>query len=205
MTQPITTTAYPLAWPPGRRRTEPHRRAVAKFGERSFAVARDQLLAELKRLGGVKQIILSTNIELRQDGLPYAGRRMPDDPGVALYFIDRKGRQMAFACDRWKHIEDNMRAIEKTVEALRGIERWGSGDMLDAAFTGFQALPAAGSPPTSPPWWEVLGTTRDAPVDRVTECYRRVLMNAHPDRGGSNVAVHEVEAAFAAFKRERGL
>jgi hypothetical protein len=200
--QPITNSAFPLSWPPGRKRTEPHRRAVAKFGQRSFAVARDELLAELKRLGGVRQIVLSTNVELRQDGLPYAGRRAPDDPGVALYFVDRKGRQMAFACDRWRHIEDNMRAIEKTVEALRGIERWGSGEMLDAAFTGFQALPA---PPAAKPWWEVLGCPAHAPTADVHLAYRRALMNAHPDRAGSSEQVHAVESAYAAFRAERGL
>lgn len=202
MSHTITNSAFPLSWPPGRKRTEPHRRAVAKFGQRSFAVARDELLAELKRLGGVRQIVLSTNVELRQDGLPYAGRRAPDDPGVALYFVDRKGRQMAFACDRWRHIEDNMRAIEKTVEALRGIERWGSGEMLDAAFTGFQALPAA-APPRH--WASVLAVSIDASTDQVEYAYRRALMNAHPDRGGSSEQVHAVESAYAAFRADRGL
>ena len=202
MSQTITNSAFPLSWPPGRKRTETYRRQVAKFGERSFAVARDQLLAELKRLGGVKQIILSTNVELRQDGLPSAGRRAPDDPGVALYFIDRKGRQMAFTCDRWRHIEDNMRAIEKTIEALRGIERWGSGEMLDAAFTGFQALPAAAA---VKPWWDVLNTAAHASTNDVTDAYRRAKMRAHPDHGGSVQAAQEVEAAYAAFKKERGL
>lgn len=202
MSQPVTNTAYPLTWPAGRQRTPDYRRTTAKFGDRSFAVARDTLLAEVRRLGGVKQIILSTNVELRQDGLPYAGRRAPDDPGVALYFIDRKGRQMALACDRWRHIEDNMRAIEKTIEALRGIERWGSGEMLDAAFTGFQALPAATA---VKPWWEVLGCAQHTSTAGVIECYRRELMHAHPDRGGSNERVHAVEQAYAAFKKERGL
>lgn len=203
MSQPVTNTAYPLTWPAGRQRTPDYRRTTAKFGDRSFAVARDTLLAEVRRLGGVKQIILSTNVELRQDGLPYAGRRAPDDPGVALYFIDRKGRQMALACDRWRHIEDNMRAIEKTIEALRGIERWGSGEMLDAAFTGFQALPAAA--PTTRHWASVLNVSISASTDEIEFAYRRALMNAHPDRGGSNERVHAVEAAWAAFKKDRGL
>ncbi len=198
----ITNSAYPLSWPAGRQRTPEHRRAVAKFGHRSFAVARDQLLSELKRLGQVKQIILSTNVELRGDGLPYAGRRMPEDPGVALYFIDRKGRQMALACDRWRHIEDNMRAIEKTIEALRGIERWGSGEMLDAAFTGFQALPAS---PSVKPWWEVLGVPAHTPTNDVIEQYRRLKQLHHPDRGGDPAKFRRVEEAYAAFVKERGL
>src|SRR5262245_54177038 len=69
--------------------------------------------------------------------------------GSAVYFT-HKGRQMCFACDRWDKMEDNLHAVSKTIEALRGIERWGTGEMVQQAFTGFVALPG-----NSP--WEVLG------------------------------------------------
>lgn len=36
-----------------------------------------------------------------------------------------------------------MRAIEKTIEALRGLERWGAKEMVNAPFRGFKALPAS--------------------------------------------------------------
>lgn len=47
--------------------------------------ARDQLLAEL-RLLGAKGLVVSTNVELRLDGLPYSESRHIADPGVAVYF-----------------------------------------------------------------------------------------------------------------------
>ena len=115
MTTSAGITAYPLSWPTNRPRTSSWRRTRSKF-DTTFAVARDELLRELKRLGA-KGVVLSTNIELRQDGLPYAGRRQPDDVGVAVYFT-HKGRQVCFACDRWDKIEDNIRAVTKTVEAI---------------------------------------------------------------------------------------
>jgi hypothetical protein len=49
---------------------------------------------------------------------------------------------MCFACDRWDSVADNVQAIRKTIEALRGIERWGTGDMVQRAFAGFVALPS---------------------------------------------------------------
>lgn len=199
MTPDTHHTAHPLTWPPGRKRTEPHRRERSKFKPASFATARDALLHEL-RLMGAQRVVLSTNVALRRDGLPLAGQRQPDDPGVAVFFTDRKGRPLAFACDRWAKVEDNLVGVQKTIEALRGIARWGAGDAVDAAFGGFECLPG---PPPPPPWWEVLGTTEHAPTERVTECYRRVLMNAHPDRGGSDEATNRVQAAWAAFKKER--
>ena len=58
---------------------------------------------------------------------------------------------MCFACDKWRDVYDNIYAIGKTIEALRGIERWGTGDMVEQAFTGFVALPSPKSP------WEILG------------------------------------------------
>lgn len=94
--------------------------------------------------------VISTNIELRIDGLPYSRQRPISDHGVAVYFT-RNGRQMVFACDRWDKIEHNMRAITKTIEAMRGIERWGSSDLMERAFAGFEALPAPD------PWWKALG------------------------------------------------
>lgn len=45
-----------------------HKREAAKF-EVSFAVARDDLMREL-RLLGAKNVIISSNVPLRKDGLP---------------------------------------------------------------------------------------------------------------------------------------
>jgi hypothetical protein len=130
------TAAYPLQWPTGKKRTS--YRESSRFRS-SFAVARDELINELKMLGA-KQVVISTNVPLRQDGLPYANFRQPADPGVAVYF-QYKNNSMCFACDRWQKIDDNIQAIRHTINALRGIARWGTGDILTAALTGFTALP----------------------------------------------------------------
>jgi hypothetical protein len=109
--------AYPLQWPQGRPRTRT--RAESALGKFPYHRAAGDVRTEIERLGG-KNIVISTNLQLRQDGLPYANQRMPNDPGVAVYFT-YKGKQTCFACDRWNRIEHNLRAIFKTIEALRGI------------------------------------------------------------------------------------
>lgn len=181
----MTTEAYPLSWPPGRSRTERWRRERAKF-DVTFARARDNIVAEIGRLAGRypdPQVVISTNIALRRDGLPLAGQRQPDDPGVAVYFLYKK-RQMSFACDRWEKIEHNMQAIAKTIEALRGIARWGTGDMLEAAFTGFTALPAPITAGMKRPWREVLeiGLLLVGPAE-IQARYRVLASKFHPDKG----------------------
>ena len=76
--------AYPLSWPATWPRKQWHERKRSSFAEHSLAVARDFVLDEL-RLLKAKNVIISTNVELRRDGLPRSGRRAPDDPGAAVY------------------------------------------------------------------------------------------------------------------------
>ena len=75
--------AYPLSWPLGWKRTTYP--TYARFGEHSLAYSRDKLIEELHRLGA-KNIIISTNIPLRNDGLPRSSYRTPEDKGVVVYF-----------------------------------------------------------------------------------------------------------------------
>jgi hypothetical protein len=203
----MTAEAYPLQWPPGRPRTEHWRRERAKF-DVTFSRARDNIVAEVSRLAGKypdPQIVISTNIALRRDGLPLANQRQPDDPGVAVYFLYKK-RSMSFACDRWQKIEHNMQAIAKTIEALRGIARWGTGDMLEAAFSGFTALPpppaaGPGAAPAQRHWRNVFGTgvhTRE----QLQDVYRRLASAYHPDRGGDQHKMAELNAAREQALRE---
>ncbi len=93
---------WPSGWPQTAQRRSSH------FDTR-FAQARDGLLEEIRRLGGT-QTILSTNVELRRDGLPYANQRNPEDPGVAVYF-QQDGRPRVITCDRWLKVEDNIQAV----------------------------------------------------------------------------------------------
>lgn len=184
--------AYPLYWPPSWPRTDQPKRAL--FGT-SFAVARDALFKEL-RLMGSRNVILSTNVELRRDGLPYADRRNPDDPAVVVYF-DREGTQQCIPCDKWDRVQDNIQAIRRTVEALRGLERWGAKSMVDAAFQGFKALPASIELATSRSWWEVLGLPSDANPVQIKRAYLHMAKRWHPDNPDGDIAkFNEIKAAY---------
>ncbi|MDB6080165.1 MAG: molecular chaperone DnaJ [Akkermansiaceae bacterium] len=147
----MSIDAFPLCWPEG----WPRHRGAREHGyfQGTPGQVTEELIAEIDRLVLGKEsrthtfresIIISTDIPLRKDGFPRADGRPPLDPGVAVYF-ERNGKQQCFACDKYDRVWKNMRAIQRTIEALRGIERWGSSEMLDRAFTGFAALPAPGA------------------------------------------------------------
>ena len=182
--------AYPLSWPIGRPRS--------KFKDDSrlrapFARSRDSIVREVRLLGG-SSLVISTNIELRRDGLPYAATREPEDAGVAVYFAYKK-RQMCFACDRWRRVASNMQAIAKTIEALRGVARWGTGDMMEAAFTGFTALPSPGQS-SAMDWHQILCVKWDATREEVERAYKSMRSIHHPDKGGDPHAFHTIQCAW---------
>ena len=118
--------------------------------------ATSRLIRECRLLGAAN-VIVSTNVAVRRDGLPYARQRTPEDPGAAVYFkLDSAPEGLVLACDRWLRVEDNIAAVAAHIGALRGIDRWGVGSVRQA-FAGYKRL-SAGDAPT--PWWEVLGIDR---------------------------------------------
>lgn len=192
---------YPLHWPTGQPRCSRRRDAEFKV---DFARSRDEMLHAL-RLLGARNVILSSNVPLRQDGLPLASASEPTDPGVAVYFErdvpaptpDRPWttvkRPFVIACDTYRKVRWNLRAIGATVEALRSIQRHGASSMLEQAFTGFAALPPKRD--DGPPWWEVLGVSADAGPAEIEAAWKELAMIHHPDKGGDGARMAAINAA----------
>lgn len=183
--------AFPLAWPAGvPRSVKPTRSA---FGEVTIHRATQELLWEIERMHG-RLPVISTNLELRNDGLPYSKQRPILDHGVAVYFT-RRGKQLVFACDRWDRIEHNMRSITKTIDAMRGIERWGSSDLMERAFRGFEALPPPDGVVTLS-CWQILDLEPGASEMEIERAYRLKAKSAHPDQGGSREEWDQLRRAY---------
>lgn len=201
--------AFPLTWPPGWKRTGAYQRTQAKFGKNarqyssdgqsswnqksslSISQGTDRVLAELRTMGvDLAKVIISTNLELRNDGLPRSNQRAPSDPGVAVYWNVRgQKHQRCMAIDRYQRVQDNLAAIGATLNAMRAIERHGGAEILDRAFTGFAALPAPEQP------WQVLGLDSHATKDQVREAYRRLASDHHPDKGGDEQQMMRINSA----------
>ncbi|WP_434684051.1 J domain-containing protein [Pseudanabaena minima] len=183
---------YPLHYPAGWQRNKFRQKSrFSPRGDRTFANARDELFRQLDLLGA-SQVVLSSNIPLRKDGLPYASFRQPDDPSIAVYFRLNK-IDLVLACDYWDKVVDNTWAIAKHIDAMRGMHRWGVGSMQQA-FMGYQALPSELE------WWQILGVSQDASVTEVKAAYVRLSKEAHPDLGGSKDRQQQINKAFDIYK-----
>lgn len=209
---------FPLTWPTGWRRFPPHLRKRAKFNSQSdhrmgesiyhrraqvsVCDAVERVFDALSKMGIIDAYVtISSNLQLRNDGLPRSGQPEPSDPGVAVYWREpRSDARKVMAIDRYDRCADNLAAIAASLEAMRAIERHGGAEILDRAFTGFTALPA----PDANNWRSVMGY---APSDRpslqgVSVEYRRLCRERHPDVGGSHEAMAALNSAWEQAQKE---
>lgn len=179
---------YPLSWPAGTPRTERRDQKAARFHSdgRSLSIAKatSRLISEIKAFTKVgrdwridpDQVVISSNLKLRLDGMPRSNQVTPDDNGVAVYF-EFDGVPHCFPCDAWDRIADNIAAIAAHLGAIRSIERWKVGD-LKTAFTGWVAIEHN----PEEPWFKVLQVPEDSLHFVVSKSYKKLRSAYHPDR-----------------------
>jgi len=179
---------YPLKWPIQQPRTTYKQRA--RFGNHSQSKAGDYLINELERMGGRKTVI-SSNLQKRQRNDGFLTNQRVDDPGVVIYF-QLKGQPKAMACDKYDKPEHNLWALYLSVQAIRGLERWGGSEMINSLFTGFKALPSPEDAIiTSAQYFSEFQTKLEA-----KERYRTLCKELHPDVGGGANEFNEMRRQY---------
>jgi DnaJ-domain-containing protein 1 len=160
--------------------TEIHEQVRLLLGRKAWEAMKDN------------ECIISTNMRRRKaDGGIYANEKKPEDSGVAVYFM-YQGNMRVVACDKWLTVKENLHAIAKTLEAMRGIDRWGASDMLNRMFTGFIGIPEE----AGKDWYTVLGLSPKATEEEIKRAYRDKMKKIHPDIGGSDEAAAELTEAY---------
>lgn len=177
--------AFPLHWPEHIPRTPDQNRRFGGF-QVTPGEAMKSLRDEVARSKGTG-LIISSNVPVRSDGLPYANAKEPSDPGVAVYFT-RKGEKICMACDAFDRVWKNVRALALSIADMRGPEVRGCASLTDQAFRGFAALPP---PNAAKPWTEVLGLPRSASIVEISEARKRIARKL----GADNPRMAEVNAA----------
>lgn len=172
-----------------------------------------ELLRKELRALRAKDVLLQTfhsENQLRQDGLPYANARTPDDPGVILTFESKHG-PLSFPCDTYRHWQDNIRAIALAMEALRKVDRYGV-TKSDEQYRGWKALPGGGessSTMTAEAAAAFLSKACDGDCSanallqsavNLAPAYRHAARRLHPDAGGSTEDFQRLQTAKAVLE-----
>jgi hypothetical protein len=209
----------PLEWPAQQPRTPAGQRIKSQFGERTFYQSCRYVEDELRRLHAIFDdhrypMYLSTARKLNNDGSlnkVYAGKL--EDPAAAMHFVlppegderylardDPKYKAgvmpVVLAADRFVKLQDNVYAIGLHIDAMRGQQRWGVGN-IRMQFAGYRALPA-------PTWPTILGVQIDATADQIDKAFRAKAKQLHPDKPGGDAdafarlteALKQAEAAL---------
>lgn len=192
----MTISPYPLAWPDNMPRTPPARRVRSPFRTRYEQAVKNvtKSLQGFQKDSGLRidNPVMSSNRDLMD-------RLKDNDPGVAVWF-QMEGQWVAFGVDRFPDAASNIQAIHHIIEARRTELRYGGLAIVRQTFKSFLALPA----PAGKHWSDVLGVPRDAVREEINTAYRNLAAERHPDRGGSDAMMAELNAARDAALKERG-
>lgn len=195
----MTITAHPLTWPPHFSRAKHRERGAFKTGLPAAIKNVNNSLRMFASDSGKKleNLVISSNVSLGVDA--------PADPGVAVWFT-WDGLQVCIPVDRYQTVASNLQAIHHILEARRVELRHGTLALVRATFAGFLALPA----PTGKHWRTVLGVPNSLTPDvfdlekQLKEYYRRAASAAHPDKGGTEQSMADVNAAYEQARKELG-
>jgi hypothetical protein len=138
-------------------------------------------------------------------GLMLLSFAVPDDkstrvgPCIAVYF-DYNKKHIVMARDGFTSVAGNIRSLTLAIEGLRQFDRHGGKFMLERAFTGFIAI---APPDWKKPWREVFGVKPDW-TGNIAALYRGKARNRHPDAGGSDAIMAELNVAYEQARSELG-
>ena len=167
----------------------------------------DLLEAELRHLRAKEVTVQAGYRQVRNDGWPYSAAK-PEHPAVALQYSTANSR-FVFRAFRYTRFEDNLRAIAKTLESLRGIDRWGV--VEGQQYSGFKQIeaPTAEGKMTreaAAAWLAFFSNVSSEELlgspGKLDQAFREARIKLHPDRqeSGSHEALVKTQLAYDLLK-----
>lgn len=190
----IPYTVRPLDPWIGPRTKHPERSRFRSTWKQTLA----ELSYELERLGATTWVLQLdvSDWDLRKDGGIRANARPAASEAVRVNFTARGKGPLTFACDRYDDWHDNVRAVAKTLEALRAVDRYGvatTGEQY-RGWTAIASRPAEMSREQAAEFiahWA--GWTADGDIalllkdpDLLKNAYRDAARRCHPDVTGDD-------------------
>jgi hypothetical protein len=180
--------------------TPAHQRKAAPF-KATYERTRVHLERELAHLGA-RDVLLEADCDpsqVRLDGQLRSSAKLRG-PGVIIT-CSVGGDVYRFPCDRFKHWDDNLRAISLTLERMRAVDRYGV-TLNKQQYAGFKALPS--HMPVADSRDAACAVLRkfsgmfvptDSTRETLVQAFRSARAKTHPDAGGEREDWDAVEAA----------
>lgn len=106
---------------------------------------------------------------------------------VTVTFI-KDGKRVTLPMDQYESPTQNLKVLALCINDMRMIERRGLHETMQSAYLQLGAPDQAGP-------WRVLGLNPGASRQDIEQAYRQQAQNAHPDHGGSDAAMAELNRA----------
>lgn len=157
----------------------------------TLALLEDELL-KLRATDVVVSAALRSE-DIRIDGWPRANASVTY-PGVILSFSSKHG-PLRYLTDRYEFWQHNLRAIALGLGALRAVDRYGITERGEQ-YVGWKAIPATTTSRADSKGFlfKIAGETSPSDLDEKA-IYRKALIAAHPDHGGSRELLEQVQEA----------
>ena len=124
---------------------------------------------------------------------------VPEEVGSANATVrfELRGQRITVACDSQGTYQQNLRCVVFAVESMRMNEKRGIADTLAKAYLQLAAPPQHRDP------YEILGLRPDADMEAVEAIYRHLARTRHPEAGGTEEAMKELNDARDRIREER--
>lgn len=120
-------------------------------------------------------------------------------PATVLFYVN--DQKQALTCSRFYEYRDNLRAIYLILDSLRLAQERG---ILSELARAAVAMLGPGQTAVRS-WYEVLDVSPRADPDVVKASFQALARKRHPDAGGSNEAMTELNRAYEEFQRQSGV
>jgi DnaJ-domain-containing protein 1 len=127
-------------------------------------------------------------------------RELKDGAHTAEVYFEFRGTPVRIHYGQQWRYAGNLRAVYLTLDALRLAYKRGLGDILTETVSQMLQL-GAGARTRDP--YEVLGVRPEAADEVIEASYRALARNAHPDAGGTDDAMKELNDAIGRIRDER--
>lgn len=111
--------------------------------------------------------------------------------------LELRNSPLEIRCSSQSDYALNLRCCYLALDSMRLNERRGIGDVLREAYAQLPAAPRALDP------YEVLGVRSDTPLEDIEAVYRSKARRAHPDAGGSDAQMKELNEAIKKIRDQR--